>query len=67
MAVVQFPNSGQVRPIRRPLPSICEQLAGLRTDLVAASGEMRDPLAAEELVSAARRVSYILQRLEAGQ
>jgi hypothetical protein len=67
MAVVQFPNSVQVRSTRRPLPTIREQLAGLQHDLAVASGEMRDPLAADELVSAARRVRHIIQRLEAGQ
>ena len=66
MAVIPlFPNRGRVRPIRRP--SITEQLAGLQHDLAVASGETRDPLAAEELVSAARRVRHILQRMEAGQ
>jgi hypothetical protein len=68
MAVIPlFPNPDRVRPVRRPLPTISEQLAGLRTDLAAASAETRDPLAAEELVSAARRVGQILQRMEAGQ
>lgn len=65
MAILKFPNSRPVRPIRHP--SITEQLAGLQHDLAVASGETRDPLAAEELVSAARRVRHILQRMEAGQ
>lgn len=54
-----------MRSVRRP--SICEQLAGLQHDLAVASGETRDPLAAAELVSAARRVRVILQRVEASQ
>jgi hypothetical protein len=51
-------------PVRRP--DLRDQLDGLRADLAAASAETRDPIAAEELVSAARRVRAIIQRLEAG-
>jgi hypothetical protein len=64
MAVVSLTMPPQMRTIRRP--SVREQLAGLRADLVAAAGESRDPLSAEELVSAARRVNRIIQRVESG-
>jgi hypothetical protein len=59
-----FRNPRPSPPVRRP--SVLAQLDGLRADLVAASAETRDPLAADELLSAARRVRAILQRLEAG-
>lgn len=66
MAVIPFHRSpGRLRIIRRP--SVREQLVGLRCDLAAASAETRDPLSAEEFVSAARRLSMILKRMEAGQ
>jgi hypothetical protein len=58
-----FPDHRRVQPVR---PTIRDQLAGLQHDLAVASGEARDPLAAAELVSAARRVRAIIQRLEAG-
>lgn len=59
-----FINSRRPPPVRRP--SVRDQLAGLQHDLAVASGETRDPLAAGEFVSAARRVRAIIQRLEAG-
>lgn len=58
-------NSAPLRLVRRP--TLREQLAGLRCDLAAASAETRDPLSAEEFVSAARRLSMIIERMEAGQ
>jgi hypothetical protein len=51
-------------PVRRL--SFREQLDGPRLDLATTSAKTRDPLAAEDLVSAARRVSPILRRMEAG-
>jgi hypothetical protein len=60
-----FSNPRRVSPARPP--TIREQLAGLQHDLAVASGEMRDALATEELVSAARRMRQILQRMETGQ
>ena len=63
MAVIPFFRN--LCPAFRRL-SFREQLDGPRLDLAATSAKTRDPLAAEDLVSAAQRVSPILRRMEAG-
>lgn len=66
MTVIPFSrNPGPLRAVRRP--SIREQLDGLRCDLAAASAETPDMQAADEFISAARRLRQIIERMEAGQ
>ena len=67
MPVIAFPRAPS-RPGRRRVryPSIREQLAGLQHDLAAAAAQTTDPFAEAEFVSAAKRLAYMVKRLEAG-
>jgi hypothetical protein len=62
--VVTFPRA----PVRRRInyPPLTVQLAGLQHDLAMAATQTIDPFAEAEFVSAAKRLSYLVKRLESG-
>jgi hypothetical protein len=64
MNVVTFPRT----PVRRQLryPPLIVQLAGLQRDLAAAAAQTTDPFAEAEFISAAKRLGYMVKRLEMG-
>jgi hypothetical protein len=64
MPVIAFPRT----PVRRRInyPPLTVQLAGLQRDLAAAAAQTTDPFAEAEFVSAAKRLSYMVKRLEMG-
>jgi hypothetical protein len=64
MTVVTFPRA----PVRRRInyPPLTVQLAGLQRDLAAAAAQTTDPLAEAEFISAAKRLAYMVKRLEMG-
>jgi hypothetical protein len=67
MPVIAFPQAPS-RPGRRRInyPPLTVQLAGLQHDLAAAAAQTTDPFAEAEFVSAAKRLAYMVKRLEAG-